>query len=46
MKYLSGTEEKQALAYISKAAEIALQATCQRDRCGSIIVNANEIIGR
>lgn len=45
MRYLSGIEEQQAREYLQKAVEIALQATCQRDRCGSIIVKDNTIIG-
>jgi len=45
MRYLSGYEEQQALAYLAKAAEIALQSTCERDRCGSLIVKNDEIIG-
>jgi deoxycytidylate deaminase len=46
MRYLSGKEEQEALEYISQAAAIALQATCQRDCCGSLIVKNNEVIGR
>ena len=45
MRYLSGEEEKKALKYIAKAADVALSATCERSRCGSIIVKDNEIIG-
>jgi deoxycytidylate deaminase len=45
MLYLSGKEEKEALDYIAKAAQIAQNATCQRSKCGSIIVKENEIIG-
>lgn len=45
MKYLSGEEEQQALEYMNKAAQIALQSTCKRARCGSVIVWNNEIIG-
>lgn len=44
MKYLSNIEEKIALEYITKATEIAQQATCERSKCGSIIVQNNEII--
>lgn len=46
MRYLSGKEEKTALEYLAKASEIALQATCSRSKCGSVIVKGNEIIGR
>ena len=45
MKYLSGKEEKRAMEYIDKAAEIALNSTCFRAKCGSVIVKNNEIIG-
>jgi len=45
MRYLSGNEEKEALEYIDQAAKIALQSTCYRSRCGSIVVKDNEIIG-
>jgi deoxycytidylate deaminase len=45
MLYLSGKEEKEALGYIAKATQIAQNATCQRSKCGSIIVKENEIIG-
>jgi deoxycytidylate deaminase len=45
MLYLSGKEEKEALDYIAKATQIAQNATCQRSKCGSIIVKENEIIG-
>ncbi len=38
MKYLSGNEEKKALEYIAKTAQIALNSTCERSRCGSLIV--------
>lgn len=45
MKYLSDNEEKQALEYIVKAGEIAKNATCNRSKCGSVIVSLDEIIG-
>ena len=45
MKYLSGDEEKKALEYIAKAAEVAINATCKRSKCGSVIVKLDEIIG-
>ncbi len=45
MRYLSGDEEKKALAYIAKAAEAAKGATCERAKCGSVIVQLDEIIG-
>ena len=46
MRYLSGNEETKALEYIAKAAEIALNSTCERSRCGSLMVQNDEIIGR
>ncbi len=45
MEILSGEEEKKALEYISKAAEAARLASCERSKCGSVIVKASEIIG-
>ncbi len=46
MRYLSGKEENEAMNYIDEAAKTALQSNCLRSRCGSIIVNGGEIIGR
>lgn len=45
MRYLSGEEEKKTMEYFNKTTEVALNATCFRDRCGSIIVKNDEIIG-
>lgn len=45
MRHLTGNEEQKAIDYIAKAAEIALGSTCERSRCGSIIVRDEEIIG-
>jgi deoxycytidylate deaminase len=45
MKYLVGDAEKEALKYITQAIQIALSSTCQRARCGSVIVFDNKIIG-
>lgn len=45
MRYLSGNEEKKALEYITKASEIAQNATCRRSKCGCVIVQLDEIIG-
>ena len=45
MRYLSGNEEKKALEYIAKATEVAKNATCERSKCGSVIVQLDEIIG-
>lgn len=38
MRYLSDNEKKEALAYIAKASEVAMSATCERAKCGSVIV--------
>ena len=46
MRYLSGDEEKKALEYIIKATEGAQNATCEKSKCGSVIVQLDEIIGR
>ncbi len=45
MKYLTGNDEKEALEYINQAAQIALNSTCERSRCGSVIVQNDKIIG-
>ncbi|MBI4143938.1 hypothetical protein HY486_01695 [Candidatus Woesearchaeota archaeon] len=45
MRCLSGVEEKKALEYIGAAAQIALSSSCERSRCGSVIVQGGEIIG-
>ncbi len=45
MRYLSSTEEKKALEYIAKATTVAQNATCERSKCGSVIVQLGEIIG-
>ena len=46
MRYLTGTENTQAENYMQQAAEIARQATCGRRKCGSVIVQNSEIIGK
>ncbi len=46
MRYLSGDEEKEALEYLTIASDIARDASCERSRCGSVIVYSDEIIGR
>ncbi len=45
MKILSGEEEKEAFGYVNKAAKVARLASCERSKCGSVIVKASEIIG-
>lgn len=44
MYLLEGVERKQAVEYMERAAEVALLATCDRSRCGSVIVKNGEII--
>ena len=46
MRYITGEEEKEATKYIEEAAKIALNSTCLRSRCGSVIVKDREIIGK
>jgi deoxycytidylate deaminase len=46
MQYLKDNEEKEAIKYFNICAELAKKATCLRDKCGSIIVKDNEIIGQ
>ncbi len=45
MRYLFGDEEKKAFEYIAKATEVAKSATCECSKCGSVIVQVDEIIG-
>jgi len=45
MKYLTGNEEQEAVQWMREAAEVARRATCERARCGSIVVNNGKIIG-
>jgi deoxycytidylate deaminase len=46
MKYFSEEETKKAQKYIDECVKQALNSTCQRSRCGSIIVKDEEIIGK
>ncbi len=46
MKILRDAEEKEAMKYIDIAAKLAINATCDRSKCGSIIVKDGEIIGQ
>ncbi len=45
MRYLSGNEENEALDYLNAAAQIANSATCNRHKCGSVIVSNGSVIG-
>ena len=46
MKYLKGKEKESAIQYFKKAEKLAKKSTCERSRCGSVIVADNRIIGR
>ena len=46
MRFLSGKEEENARAYFNAAAEAALNSTCNRHKCGTVIVKDNVIIGK
>ena len=44
MRILFGKEEEEARGYMERAARVALLATCERSRCGAVIVKDGEII--
>ncbi len=44
MKFLTGQEEEKAMEWMSQAAEVAKFALCLRAKCGTVIVNNDEII--
>ena len=46
MKLLIGPEHTQAEVFMQQAAEIAQKATCERSKCGCIIVKEGKIIGK
>ncbi|MFA4953488.1 MAG: deaminase [Candidatus Pacearchaeota archaeon] len=46
MRYLYGSEKNDAMRFILIASEIAKRATCQKDKCGSIVVKDRIIIGK
>ena len=46
MFYLAGDEKEKALEYLAAAADVAQDATCERARCGSVIVKDDEVIGK
>lgn len=46
MYYLSGEDERKALEYITEASDVAKNALCDRAKCGAVIVQSDEIIGR
>ena len=43
MKYLQGEEKEEAIGCFKRASEIALNSTCYRARCGSVIIKNGEI---
>ncbi len=45
MQLLEGKEHEEARRYMERAAEVALSATCERSRCGCVIVKEGEILG-
>lgn len=44
MRYLSGEEEAQAREYFFACVQLAEKATCQRSRCGSVVIQDNHLI--
>jgi len=46
MKLLIGPEHTQAEIFMQKATEIAQKATCERSKCGCVIVKEGKIIGK
>lgn len=45
MRFLTEQEEKEAAKWMNEAAQIAKRALCLRAKCGTVIVNDDEIIG-
>lgn len=45
MYFVSEPEVQEAKWWLNQAAEIALQATCERSKCGCVIISNNECIG-
>ena len=46
MKLLEGSEKEEALHWLDEAVAVAQDATCERAKCGAIIVREGEVIGR
>lgn len=46
MRDMTDDERKEANWHLTKAAMEALESTCERSRCGSVIVKGGEIIGK
>ncbi|KKR14535.1 MAG: hypothetical protein UT43_C0023G0007 [Parcubacteria group bacterium GW2011_GWC1_39_29] len=45
MEYLKNQQEKEAIRWMNKAAEVAKNALCLKDKCGTVIVKDGEVIG-
>ncbi|MBT3298753.1 hypothetical protein HN385_07515 [archaeon] len=45
MRYLSNPETGNVNKYLERCIELALKASCERHKCGSVIVKNNQIIG-
>jgi deoxycytidylate deaminase len=45
LKLLVGDEEKKALDYIFKARDVAVNSSCERSKCGSVIVLDDLVLG-
>lgn len=45
MRYLSVEEAENAITYFNAAAKVALNSTCNRHKCGTVIVKDNIIVG-
>jgi deoxycytidylate deaminase len=45
MRYLSNEERKKAEGYFDEAAKAARNSTCNRHKCGAVIVSGDTIIG-
>ncbi len=46
MKYLSGESEKEAINWMYEATRVAEGALCLKAKCGTVIVNNGEVIGK
>jgi len=46
MKFLKGSEEKEAVFYMKEAIKEAKKATCLISKCGAVIVKSKRIIGK
>src|SRR5687768_16822602 len=45
MRYLTGDEEREAVQWMERAAEMARKALCLKAKCGTVIVKDGEVIG-